>query len=110
MENLQCRTTDTPWNDEGGGNAVFLDRHDVRCNSNELINQFRLIRNGRGQYRYNFTCCAVGNGPPGPPGPIGPAGAAGRQGPEGPRGPAGNLGSPGTIGPQGVPGFNQALS
>ena len=110
VENLQCRGTATPWNDEGRGNAVFLDRHDVRCNSNELINRFRLVRNGRGQYRYDYTCCAVNDGPRGPAGAVGPAGPAGRQGPEGPRGPPGNLGSPGTIGPQGPPGFNQALS
>jgi hypothetical protein len=105
VENLQCRGTSTPWNDEGRGNAVFLDRHAVGCNSNELINRFHLVRNGRGKYRYNYTCCAVGNGPRGPPGPVGPAGAAGRPGPEGPRGPPGNLGSPGTIGPQGPAGF-----
>jgi hypothetical protein len=110
VENLQCRGTSTPWNDEGKGNAVFLDRHDVRCNSNELINRFRLVRSGRGQYRYDYTCCAVNDGVPGksgPAGPPGPAGPVGRPGTEGPRGPPGANGSPGTIGPQGPPGFYQ---
>jgi hypothetical protein len=92
VENLQCRGTSTPWNDEGRGNAVFLDRHDVRCNSNELINRFRLVRNGKGRYRYDYTCCAVNDGQRGPAGPIGPAGPrgpAGRPGPKGPQGPPG---------------------
>jgi hypothetical protein len=108
VENLQCRGTSTPWNDEGRGNAVFLDRHNVGCNQDELINRFHLVRNGRGRYRYDYTCCKVGNGPPGRAGPAGPAGPAGRPGPQGPRGQSGNSGSPGTIGPQGVPGFNQS--
>jgi len=99
VENLQCRSISTPWNDEGGGNAVFLDRHDVRCNNDELINRFRLTRDYRGNYRYDYTCCRVDAGPAGPPGP------AGRPGPEGPRGPPGNAGSPGIIGPQGPRGF-----
>jgi len=108
VENLQCRGTSTPWNDEGKGNSVYLDRHDVRCNSNELINRFRLVRNGRGQYRYDYSCCAVNEGAPGPAGPAGPPGAAGRPGPQGPPGPPGTIGSPGTIGPQGPPGFYQS--
>jgi hypothetical protein len=110
VENLQCRGVSTQWDDEGRGNAVYLDRHNVQCNQNELINRFRLVRNGRGRYRYDYTCCRVDAGPRGPAGPVGPAGPAGRPGPQGPRGPAGNAGTPGTIGPQGIPGFNQALS
>jgi hypothetical protein len=107
VENLQCRGTATPWNDEGRGNAVFLDRHDVRCNSNELINRFRLVRNGRGQYRYDYTCCTVNSGPAGPPGTPGAIGPAGRPGPEGPPGTPGAIGPPGSIGPQGPVGFYQ---
>ena len=109
VENLQCRGASTPWNDDGGGHTKNLDRHDVGCNSNEILNRIRLVRSGK-QIRYDYTCCRVDSGSQGPPGPPGPAGAAGRPGPEGPRGPPGNLGSPGTIGPQGPPGFNQALS
>jgi len=101
VENLQCRGTATPWNDDGGGHTKNLDRHDVGCNSNEILNRIRLVRSGK-QIRYDYTCCKVDAGPPGP---VGPAGAAGRPGPEGPPGPPGKLGSPGTIGPQGPPGF-----
>jgi hypothetical protein len=87
VETLQCRYLSTPWNDEGGGNAVFLDRHDVSCNQNEMLNRFHLQRSNRGTYRYDYTCCTIPPGPPGPPGPAGPSGSSG------------------AIGPQGVPGF-----
>jgi len=112
VENLQCRGVSTPWNDDGGGHTKNLDRHDVGCNSNELLNRIRLARSGK-QIRYDYTCCVVNDGapgktgPPGPTGPAGPAGLAGRPGPEGPAGAPGTLGSPGTIGPQGPPGFYQ---
>ena len=56
---LQCRDAETAFNDEGGGNAVYLDRHDVRCNANEAIGQFRLLRSGRGTYHYTYKCCSV---------------------------------------------------
>lgn len=58
-DRLKCRTLNTPFNDEGGGNAVYLDRHDLRCEPNEMLGQFRLVRNGAGQYRYDYTCCKV---------------------------------------------------
>ena len=58
-DRLKCRTLNTPFNDEGGGNAVYLDRHDLRCESNEMLGQFHLARNGAGQYRYDYTCCKV---------------------------------------------------
>ena len=58
-DRLKCRTLNTPFNDEGGGNAVYLDRHDLRCEPNEMLGQFRLVRSGAGQYRYDYTCCKV---------------------------------------------------
>lgn len=58
-DRLKCRTLNTPYNEEGGGNAVYLDRHDLRCEPNEMLGQFRLARNGAGQYRYDYTCCKV---------------------------------------------------
>lgn len=50
---------DTGFNDEGNGNAVYLDRHNVTCD-NEGIQRFRLIRNGQGKYRIDYTCAANG--------------------------------------------------
>jgi uncharacterized small protein (DUF1192 family) len=63
-DRLKCRTLSTPFNDEGAGNAVYLDRHDVRCEPNELLGQFRLVREGNdkgptGRYRYDYTCCKI---------------------------------------------------
>ncbi len=58
-DRLKCRTLNTPFNDEGGGNAVYLDRHDLRCEPNEMLGQFRLVRSGANQYRYDYTCCKV---------------------------------------------------
>lgn len=60
--NTKCRILSTPYNDEGGGNAVYLDRHNVECSPNETINRFRLVReygpNGpTGRYRYDYYCC-----------------------------------------------------
>jgi hypothetical protein len=55
-----CRDAATPWNDEGGGNAVFLDRHNVACNDDEMLSRFKLNRNGGGQYRYDYRCCKLG--------------------------------------------------
>jgi len=115
---LTCRDTATGWNAEGGGNAIFLDRHDVRCGGNEMLSQFQLQRNGRGSYRYLYKCCSVNevSGPRGPQGERGPQGAQGPIGPVGPMGPkgvdgakgvagaAGSAGPAGPMGPGGVTG------
>ena len=101
IENLECRSVSTPWNDEGNGNALYLDRQDVVCNKDELINRFHLQRSGKGTYRYDYNCCKVGNGSAGPAGIPGPIGPAGIQGPVGPRGAIGPAGPPGPSGIQG---------
>ena len=51
-----CVDKFTPWNDEGSGNAVFLDRHNVDCGT-DFLSRFQLQRSGGGQYRYNYRCC-----------------------------------------------------
>ncbi len=47
----------TQFNDEGGGNTIFLDRHNVDC-SNNGINRFILTRDGKGNFRYDYSCSA----------------------------------------------------
>lgn len=54
---LTCRGVSTPFNDEGGGNTIFLDRHNVACNANEILQQFHLSRSGQNTFRYDYTCC-----------------------------------------------------
>jgi hypothetical protein len=56
-ENL---ATSTEWNDEGGGNSAFLDRHNISCPSGP-INGLRLRRKGDGKFRYDYTCAFGGN-------------------------------------------------
>ena len=51
----------TPWNLEGHGNAVYLDRHHVSCRYGYGLSKFHLIRNGRGYYRYNIRCTKIVN-------------------------------------------------
>jgi hypothetical protein len=53
----KCTNMYTGWNDEGGGNMVFLDRHNVACPKNSLLNRVHLVRDGNGRYRYEYTCC-----------------------------------------------------
>lgn len=101
----QCRVVNTPLDEDGGGNAIYLDRQDVVCNADESIAKFRLIRGGPDfrQYQYQYICCK-NPGPPGPAGAQGPAGIAGAQGPAGIAGPAGPAGPVGPAGSQGPAG------
>ena len=56
---LKCRQASTPLNADGGGNAVYLNRHNVKCNTDEALSQFNLSNDGKGKYQYNYTCCKV---------------------------------------------------
>jgi hypothetical protein len=53
-----CRNANTGWNQESSRN-IYLDRHNVRCNSDEVITQFKLNRNGKGKFRYDYKCCKI---------------------------------------------------
>jgi len=52
-----CRDADSGWNTEGGGNTIFLDRHNVQCNDDESLTKVQFVRDGQGNFRYNFRCC-----------------------------------------------------
>ena len=94
----------TPWNAEGGGNAVFLDRHNIVCQEGEVLSRIHLTRSGKDTYRYDYQCCRVNVPQVGPAGPMGPQGKQGIQGPQGPAGPQGPVGPEGKQGPQGQKG------
>ena len=52
----------TPFNDDGLGNAVFLDRHNVDCGTNSLLAGFHLRRNDNGTLiRYDYQCFDITN-------------------------------------------------
>ncbi len=57
--NHNCRGVSTGCAEDGGGNAVFLDRHTIACGANEMLKHFQLVRcdNGRGIY-YSYYCCS----------------------------------------------------
>jgi hypothetical protein len=54
---LTCRDVTTPANDWGGGNSIYLDRHDVSCNENEVISKVQLTRPTGGEISYQYKCC-----------------------------------------------------
>lgn len=54
---LKCRDVSTPINAYGNGNVIFLDRHDVRCNNNEVLSQVKLINDPNG-IGYTYRCCS----------------------------------------------------
>jgi hypothetical protein len=108
---ITCRTVRTPLDEDGSGNAIYLDRQDVRCNRDEFLNQFRLIRGGPAtapwsrhtdatQFQYEYTCCKNLPTRIASKGPQGPAGVQGADGPKGAVGPKGDQGL------QGIPGIN----
>ena len=100
----KCRAVTTQFDDEGGGNAVYLDRHVMSCRADEAISQIHLVRSGAGTYQYQYTCCKL-PGPPGPAGAVGPAGPIGPAGIAGAAGARGANGAPGTPGVAGSPGL-----
>lgn len=49
-------TQNTPANDDGGGNSIYLDRHDVSCPSNSVLNTLQLIRPSDNKIQLNYMC------------------------------------------------------
>lgn len=61
-----CRNMWTAFDEDGGGNAVYLDRQNVACWNNENLSQFRLLRNynsGMNKIQYNYKCCSHPDSP-----------------------------------------------
>ena len=56
-----CTTHNTGWNDEGQGKNIFLDRHNLKCAIGKSLKRVKLVRNGKGKYRYDYTCCEPGD-------------------------------------------------
>lgn len=57
--NISCQDRNSGFNDDGRGNAHYLDRHRMQCASDkEFITYLKLIRNsGHNKIRYNYKCC-----------------------------------------------------
>lgn len=57
---LSCYDQQTPFNDDGDSNVVYLDRHNIYCNSNYFLTYMKLQRNsGHTKFRYNYRCCKI---------------------------------------------------
>ena len=57
-----CYVVRTCMNDDGKGNMVNRDRHNVECNNGFYITSFKLQRNRAGnKYQYEYKCCAFMN-------------------------------------------------
>lgn len=57
-EEKTCISKATTMNNDGGGNAIYLDRHIVQCGDDQSLSQFKLVRGGNNKkYQYQYTCC-----------------------------------------------------
>ena len=54
---LQCRDVKTSSDIDGGGNLIYLDRHNLQCNDNEYLTRFHLTRTSKTTFAEN-----LGNG------------------------------------------------
>lgn len=57
-----CRDVSTAEQDIGGGNASFLDRHNVQCNDNEYLSRLQLKTTGvapNQKFKYDYRCCKL---------------------------------------------------
>jgi hypothetical protein len=59
----QISNLQTDWNSEGGGNALYLGNHDIKCNNNSGMSRFHLNRQwgsdhatSTGKYNYIYRC------------------------------------------------------
>jgi len=55
---LSCRDLKTPANEDGGGNTIYFDRHNIKCNANEAISRIHLTRPSGNQIQWEYTCCS----------------------------------------------------
>ena len=58
-----CVNKYTSWDNAGGGNTVYLDRHRLNCGgAGNAMKMFKLERSGRNRIRYKYTCCQLSAG------------------------------------------------
>ena len=57
-----CRQKNTGWN-QGHRMSIYLDRHKIRCDNDEVLKSFKLNRQPRtgwpGKMRYDYECCKI---------------------------------------------------
>lgn len=55
---LTCRDVTTISNDNGGGNSIYLDRHNIKCEPNEALSRVRLNITDDKNYQFQYRCCS----------------------------------------------------
>ena len=57
-----CRQKNTGWN-QGHRMSIYLDRHKISCDNDEVLKSFKLNRQPRtgwpGKMRYDYECCKI---------------------------------------------------
>jgi hypothetical protein len=53
---MSSRIVSTPANDYGWYHLAYLDRHDVACAGDEVMNYFQLVRPSENQIAYRYRC------------------------------------------------------
>ncbi|KAK3725331.1 hypothetical protein QZH41_008955, partial [Actinostola sp. cb2023] len=56
----KCRRVKTGWKGRANGEIMFLDRHHLKCRTNEFLHSFLLARRSDyelGKIRYVYECC-----------------------------------------------------
>jgi len=51
-----CVAKTTPSNDVGG--VIYLDRHDVKCDANQVLSRAHVVNDGNNKIHYEYTCCS----------------------------------------------------
>jgi len=47
----------TMMNEDGGGNTMFLDRHDVVCAQDEILRYWQLVQGPESEMQIKYNCC-----------------------------------------------------
>jgi hypothetical protein len=59
-DNNMCYETITPFDEDGDGNMVYLDRHNVECGEGYALTSFGLERNSNdNRITYRYNCCRM---------------------------------------------------
>ncbi len=54
LQEKQLKTT--PLNDIGGGQFIYLDRHNINCDNNSLLSNLEYINNNDNRMYYKYSC------------------------------------------------------
>ena len=56
-----CRDLSTPYDEDGNGDYMYLDRHFIQCGDDENITNMRLVRDvPNKKIKYDYRCCKTG--------------------------------------------------